>query len=146
MANCDNSDNKKTIPDNLCVCCYPPDFSPYKLGNDSIPDDAHSDIRRRGINEYIVQELKLCRLKKILSDENLYIIHIDPRVENNKISKIIIERNPFTGKILRRIEYPHKYKKYKICSTCANLPDLTAKIRDIFDIPLSYIGRQETEV
>lgn len=146
MANCDDLDNKKNNPEDLCVCCYPPDFSPYRLGNDSVPDDVHSDITRNLINEYKVQELKLRLRSKKQSDENLYIHHIDPRVEHNNIPETIIKINPFTGKQLQRIQYPHKYTKYKICSKCASLPDLTTKIRDIFDIPLKYIGRKEIEV
>lgn len=112
MSNCDDLNDTATIPQNSCVCCYPPDFSNFKINMNSKRSKFLLEDKIKKRSDYYVQELNIQRRLKILSDENLYINHIDPTTK------------------------PISTKQYKICSTCASRPDLETRIRDIFYIPL----------
>lgn len=113
MTSCDDLEDKPNLSENSCVCCYPPDFSSYKISFDPAQIGPYFGFKVKLIIEYLVTEIKLKRKYKILSDDNVYITLVDPTTK------------------------PLKEKDYKICSTCVSRPDLLSKIIDIFYIPMS---------
>lgn len=114
MTSCDDLEDKPNLSENSCVCCYPPDFSSYKISFDPAQMDPYFEKKVKMIIEYHVREIEVKRKYKNLSDDNVYIRLIDPTTK------------------------PLKEKDYKICSTCVSRPeDLLSKIMDIFYIPMS---------
>lgn len=139
MASCGDSDNNATIPDSPCICCCPPDFVTDETTVDSTLNDNLFEYKIDILNQYLVQDFILRRMKNTQSNKELFIYHIDPAFDQVRTLKTYTDRD--TGKQ----HTSFMTKKYKICLTCASLPDLKTKLRDIFYIPLSKYVRKEQD-
>lgn len=143
MTSCGGSDNNATLPDSPCICCCPPDFVPDETTVDSTRNDNLFESRIDMLNEYFVQGFILRRMTNTQPNKELFIYHVDPAVDPVTTLKTRTDR--FTGEQFIAKHTSCKTKKYKICLTCASLPDLKTKLRDIFYIPMSNQVRKEQD-
>lgn len=131
MANCTDSNNKVTLLDSPCICCFPPDFGSVNTTIDPTSEDKLHTRRIDNLNEYYFQEFILQKEKRQLNKE-LFINYIDSPKDQLITAEKYTYTNKFTGEQIHGTKYTgFKPKKLKICLTCASLPDLGSKLRTI---------------